>query len=191
MEPSLELLESCRHDNRRAHHELYVMCFPVIYSICSRYYSHKEDRIAALNMIFLKLVKGVNDFLNKHGEIPYEQWLRRVSVNYIIDEFRKQKRYRELISLYEETPAEQLQHENEEEIFDREELMHAIEQLPVMSKTVFNLYTIDGYKHEEIASLLGISSGTSKSHLFRAKKKLREVLTEVKKKANWNKTVIQ
>ena len=82
------------------------------------------------------------------------------------------------------------QHEEEEELYDKEELQHAISQLPPMSRAVFNLYAIDGYKHEEIAQLLGISSGTSKSHLFRAKKKLRELLTEFKKKTNWNKSLI-
>jgi RNA polymerase sigma factor (sigma-70 family) len=189
MNPSPELLEKCRQDNRKAHHELYVMCFPVIYSICSRYYSNKEDRMAMLNLIFVRLITRMNEYLKKK-DIPYEQWMRRVSVNYIIDEFRKQKKYRELITLYEETPSEQLQHEEDDDLYDKEELQHAISQLPPMSRAVFNLYAIDGYKHEEIAQLLGISSGTSKSHLFRAKKKLRELLTEFKKKTNWNKSLI-
>jgi RNA polymerase sigma-70 factor (ECF subfamily) len=68
--------------------------------------------------------------------------------------------------------------------------MKAIENLPAMSRTVFNLYAIDGYKHEEIAGMLGISSGTSKAHLFRARKKLQEMLSELKKKAI-TKTVVQ
>lgn len=190
MKPSHDLLERCRHDDRKAHHELYVMCFPVIYSVCSRYYTNKEDRMATLNMIFVKLVTGTSDYLRRFSEVPYEQWLRRVSINFIIDEFRKQKRYRDLVGLYEETPSEQLQHEKPEEIYDKEELMIAISQLPPMSRTVFNLYAIDGYRHDEIAELLGISSGTSKSHLFKARKKLQEALVNVKKKT-WNKPLVQ
>jgi RNA polymerase sigma factor (sigma-70 family) len=191
MNPSPDLLERCRQDDRKAHHELYVMCFPVMYSVCSRYYVNKDDRMSALNMIFLKLVQGMGSYMKKYAEVPYEQWLRKISVNYIIDEFRKQKRYRELISLYDDTPHDQLQMQEEETmIYDKEELREAINQLPVMSRTVFNLYAIDGYKHEEIATLLGISSGTSKSHVFRARKKLQEVLSEVKK-SSWNKSLLQ
>ena len=192
MQPAVELLEKCRHDDRKAHHDLYVMCFPVIYSICSRYYINKEDRMAALNMIFVRLVQNMSDYLKRHSAVPNEQWLRRVSVNYIIDEFRKQKRYREYISLREEMPEEH--HPGRMEVdmkYDTDEILLAIEKLPPMSKTVFNLYAVDGYKHEEIATLLGISSGTSKAHLFKARKKLQEMLSDVKKKTEWNKPIIQ
>jgi RNA polymerase sigma-70 factor (ECF subfamily) len=162
-----------------------------MYSVCSRYYINKEDRMAALNMIFVRLVQGMNDYLKRHDAIPYEQWLRKVSINYIIDEFRKQKRYRELVSLQEDAPAEQLQYEEPENMFDKEAIMLAIGQLPPMCRTVFNLYAIDGYRHEEIAELLGISSGTSKSHLFKARRKLQEMLSGMNKNATWNKTIVQ
>jgi DNA-directed RNA polymerase specialized sigma24 family protein len=56
---------------------------------------------------------------------------------------------------------------------------------------VFNLYAVDGFKHDEIANMLGISTGTSKAHLFKARKKLQEMLTEVKKSAEWNKPQMQ
>lgn len=192
MQPTIELLGKCRYDDRKAHHELYVMCFPLIYSICSRYYINKEDRMGALNMIFLRLVQNMSDYVKRHSHVPYEQWLRRVSVNYIIDEFRKEKRYRELINLRDEMPEEYSNvHHDVEMKYDTEEILFAIEKLPLMSKTVFNLYAVDGYKHEEIANLLGISSGTSKAHLFKARKKLQEMLADVKKKAAINKPVIQ
>ena len=148
--------------------------------------------MAALNMIFVRLVQNMTDYLKRHGDVPYEQWLRRVSVNYIIDEFRKQKRYREYISLREEMPEDH--HPGRLEVdmkYDADEILFAIEKLPPMSKTVFNLYAVDGYKHEEIATLLGISSGTSKAHLFKARKKLQEMLSDVKKKTEWNKPIIQ
>lgn len=192
MKPAAELLEKCRFNDRKAHHELYAVCFPVIYSICSRYYNNREDRMSALNMIFLRLVQNMNDYVKRHSHVPYEQWLRRVSINFIIDEFRRQKRYRELISLQEVTPDEQQSIQAEADLkYNQEEILLAIEKLPPMSKTVFNLYAVDGYKHEEIASLLGISSGTSKAHLFKARKKLQELLADVQKKTEWNKTVMQ
>lgn len=184
MKPEIHLLEQCRYDNRKAHHELYVMCFPVLYSICSRYHLNKEDRMSALNMIFVKLIKNIGGYLQRYQEIPFEQWMRRVSINYIIDEFRREKRYRDLIQLGEEGMEEhQPAHTELESKYDQEEILNAIGSLPVMSRTVFNLYAMDGYKHEEIAGMLGISSGTSKAHLFRARRKLQELLRDMKKKA--------
>lgn len=169
MRPASELLEQCRRDDRKAHHDLYVMCFPIMYSICSRYYINKEDRMSALNMIFLKLIVNMGAYLKRNQHIPYEQWMRRVSINYIIDEFRKQKRYQDLISLREEMPEDLHPFQNEVDLkYDKEEVQHAIEQLPPMCKTVFNLHTVDGFKHDEIADMLGISTGTSKAHLFKA-----------------------
>ena len=191
MKPTIELLEKCRYNNRKAHHELYVMCFPVLYAVCSRYRQHKEDRMSSLNMIFLKLIQHMDDYLKRSDDVPFEQWLRRVSVNHIIDEFRKEKRYKELISLNEETPDDlHPVHFEMETKYDTEEIQRAIDSLPTMSKTVFNLYAIDGYKHEEIAGMLGISSGTSKAHLFKARKKLQEMLAGMKIKTDWNKAVV-
>lgn len=192
MRPAPELLERCRRDDRKAHHDLYVMCFPIMYSICNRYYINKDDRMSALNMIFFRLIVNMSDYLKKHQHVPYEQWMRRVSVNYIIDEFRKQKRYQDLISLREELPEDLHPLQSEVDIkYDKEEIQQAIEQLPPMCKTVFNLYAVDGFKHDEIANMLGISTGTSKAHLFKARKKLQEMLTEVKNSTEWNKPQMQ
>ncbi len=148
--------------------------------------------MAALNMIFLRLIQTMGDYLKKHSHVPYEQWLRRVTVNYIIDEFRKHKRYREYIRLVDEMPEDARTGYPETDVkYDTDEILLAIEKLPPMSKTVFNLYAVDGYKHEEIAGLLGISSGTSKAHLFKARQKLQEMLSDVNKKTGWNKSMIQ
>lgn len=191
MKPTTDLLERSRNNDRKAHHELYVMCFPVLYSVCSRYHVNKEDRMSSLNMIFVKLIQHMGDYLKRHSEVPFEQWMRRVSINYIIDEFRREKRYRDMINLGD--AAMEGQHHAHSELesrYDKEEIMKAIESLPAMSRTVFNLYAVDGYKHEEIAGMLGISSGTSKAHLFHARKKLQEMLSQLKKK-DLNKTVVQ
>ena len=148
--------------------------------------------MSALNMIFFKLIVNMSDYLKKHQQVPYEQWMRRISVNYIIDEFRKQKRYQDLISLREEMPEDLHPLHNELDLkYDKEEIQNAIEKLPAMCKTVFNLYAVDGFKHDEIADMLGISTGTSKAHLFKARKKLQEMLIDVKKSAELNKPQMQ
>jgi RNA polymerase sigma-70 factor (ECF subfamily) len=177
MQPPRVLLENCRTNDRKAHHELYVMCFPLLYTICTRYHLNEEDRMSSLNLIFLKLIQQMGKYLPRHHEVPFEQWLRKVALHHIIDEFRKQKRYRELIRLDEETPESDHPFEERDALpFDREEIHQAINSLPDGSRTVFNLFVVDGYRHEEIAGMLGISVGTSKAHLFKARKKLQEIL---------------
>ncbi len=184
MKPSEDLLDKCRGDNRKAHYELYKMYFSFIVAICSRYYVNSEDRMAALNMIFVKMIKNIHLYIRKKDNVPFDLWVRKISVNYIIDEFRKNKKYKEIIDLTE-VPIEDHSNYAEDPINDRinkEEINLAISTLPEMNRTVFNLYVIDGYKHEEIAEMLGISSNTSKVHLHQAKNKLREALKDVSKK---------
>lgn len=133
--------------------------------------------MSALNLIFLKLIQQMNSYLKRSHDIPFEQWLRRVAVNHIIDEYRKQKRYREHILLIDETPDDMHPSTFEMEWrYDTEEIRAAIDTLPDMSRTVFNLFAVEGYKHEEIAQMLGISTNTSKAHVFKARKKLQELL---------------
>lgn len=183
MNPSRELLEKCRKDDRKAHYDLYRECFQHIYAICRRYYINKDDCMSALNMIFYKMVKNISSYLTKTKEVPFELWTRRIAINYIIDEFRKNSNYKKLIE-----SAEVSNYENsmliEEELdgsIDKEKLIEAVDQLPEMNRAVFNLHVIDGYKHEEIGKLLGISSSTSKVHLHRAKKALRSLIDEIRK----------
>jgi len=139
--------------------------------------------MAALNMVFYKMVKNISTYIPKAKDVPFELWARRIAINYIIDEFRKNSNYKRLIettevSYYENnlTVEEEIEH-----TIDKEKIIEAVDQLPEVNKAVFNLYVIDGYKHEEIGKLLGISSSTSKVHLHRAKKALRTLIDEIRK----------
>ena len=183
MKPSKELLERCRKDDRKAHYDPYRECFQSLYAICRRYYINKDDCMAALNMVFYKMVKNISTYIPKAKDVPFELWARRIAINYIIDEFRKNSNYKRLIettevSYYENnlTVEEEIEH-----TIDKEKIIEAVDQLPEVNKAVFNLYVIDGYKHEEIGKLLGISSSTSKVHLHRAKKALRTLIDEIRK----------
>lgn len=182
MNPSGKLLADCREDNRKAHYELYQMCFRFILSVCARYYVNHDDRMSALNMIFFRMIKNMNQYLKKEKNVPFELWVRKISVNYIIDEFRKNKKYKENIDLQEFYTDDQMNIGIDQlgVKINSEQITAAVSQLPEMNRAVFNLYVIDGYKHEEIASMLGISENTSKVHLHRAKNKLKEILNEVR-----------
>lgn len=182
MDPKRELLERCRNDDRRAHYDLYRESFQFIYGICRRYYINKDDCMSALNMIFYKMIKNINSFLKKEDVVPFELWSRRIAVNYIIDEFRKNSNYKKIIDLslnegMEARFEEETESRNE---IDEEKIIEAVSKLPEMNKAVFNLYVIDGYKHEEIGKMLGISSSTSKVHLHRARKSLQLLIDEIR-----------
>lgn len=182
--PSRELLELCSTDNRKAHYELYQMSFGFLVSVCRRYYVNTEDMRASLNMIYLKMIRNLPAYLKKERDVPFELWTRRIAINYIIDEFRKNRNYREKIDLKEIYESEEIHPVADPTPYeDRlEEIEDAVNMLPGMSKAVFNLYVVDGYKHEEIAQMLDISANTSKVHLHRARMKLREILTNNGKK---------
>jgi len=194
MKPSPDLLERCREDNRKAHYELYHMCFPFILSICRRYYVNREDMESSLNQVFVKMVKHISSFIRRKEEVPFVLWVCRIAINHIVDEFRRTKRYRESLD-YRELHEVEDHHPVMHPVFDSEqleEIRDAVNQLPEMNRAVFNLFVVDGYRHEEIAKMLDITAGTSKTHLHRAKKKLRELLeNEWKKKAVIHKSVIQ
>ena len=133
--------------------------------------------MSSLNMIFLKIITGLRHYLKREESVPFEAWIRKVAIRAIIDEFRKERKYRETISLGdgmrdEDEPSDQQTWSR----YDEDEILFAIDTLPPMSRTVFNLFAIDGYRHDEISELQGISTGTSKAHLFKARKKLQEIL---------------
>src|SRR3982750_3079617 len=99
MTPSIDLLERCKRDDRKAHYELYHMCFPFLVSVCRRYYVNKEDMQSSLNHIYMKIIRNMGSYLNKSDKVPFELWTRRIAINHVIDEFRKNIKNRENIDL--------------------------------------------------------------------------------------------
>jgi RNA polymerase sigma-70 factor (ECF subfamily) len=175
MNPTPELLKRCCEDDRRAHSELYRLCFGFIFTVCRRYYINRDDIESALNGVFFKMIKGMRGYVEKDRTVPFELWVRRIAINHVTDEFRKNRRYKESIDLSQ--PVEEISESFEHSVaYNNDKIQSAIGQLSPMSRTVFNLYVVEGYKHEEIADMLEISPNTSKVHLHRAKKQLRDLL---------------
>src|ERR1700741_5096799 len=176
--PPIELLERCKHDDRKAHYDLYRMCFGFLVNVCRRYYNNPEDVKAILNLVFLKIIQNMSSYLDKYETVPFELWIRRIAINCMTDEFRKNKSYKQNTEFTEVYESEDV-HPLSDPTLAKEKLeviMNAINQLPEMNRTVFNLHTIDGYKHAEIADMLNISLNTSKAHLHQAKEKLKAML---------------
>lgn len=143
---------------------------------------------SSLNHVYLKIIKNISGYIKKSEAIPFELWIRRIAINHIVDEFRKNKRYRESHDYREFHDTEEIHPVIFSSAFNNEqleEILDAVNQLPEMSRAVFNLFVVDGYKHEEISEMLKISTGTSKTHLHRAKTKLKELLEN-----EWNKKAV-
>lgn len=181
MNISPTLLRACINKNRKAQLQLYRSCFSILMGVCRRYMKHEEDAMALLNLGFLKILNKLDTYKT---HIPFEAWIRRVMINTIIDEYRKNKRYNEKTDKVDfgssYTKFEGMVVYNEaEDMLGVEEIERMVQQLPSAAQRVFNLYVIDGYTHKEIGEMLGISVGTSKWHLSDARKRLRKMIERV------------
>lgn len=141
-------------------------------SITIRYADSRDRAVLILNDAFMKVFDNIRKF-DRHR--PFKPWLRQIIVNTAINHFNANKKYQNWEGL-DENSAEMSSEETIISGLTYDEIIEMVQQLSPAYRTVFNLYVIDGFKHEEIAELLGISVGTSKSNLHKAKKNLRAML---------------
>ena len=172
-----ELLSDAQRGDRRAQYQLYQRCFNVLMSVCMRYRRSEEEAASMVNLGFLKIVQN----LAKYQEpVPFEAWIRRIMINTLIDDFRKNRKVNELMENRDfadtDNDAGLVTFNTADLDFDASDLEAMIRRLPPMSRKVFNLYAIDGYNHKEIGEMLGISNGTSKWHLSFSRSKLKEMI---------------
>ncbi|NMM47955.1 RNA polymerase sigma factor [Flammeovirgaceae bacterium KN852] len=140
-------------------------------SICLRYVNNRDEAIEVLNDSFLKVFQNLDSFDTTK---PFKPWFRRIVVNTAINHIQKYSKYANHQDL-----DEALDIGNKEEIvsgINYQEMLSLVRELPPAYRTVFNLYVIEGYKHADIAEILEISEGTSKSNLFKAKKYLQQAI---------------
>ena len=171
----VDIISKCKSNDRRAQNELFARYAPTMLSICKRYltdHSRAEDAL-------IKGFKKVFDHLkNYSGEGSFEGWIKRIMVNECLMIIRKDKKHQHLISIESKSYGSVAINDR----LEYEDILKLLEGLPQGYRTIFNLYAIEGYKHREIAELLGISINTSKSQLILARKKLRAM---IKKKDNY------
>jgi RNA polymerase sigma factor (sigma-70 family) len=174
-----ELIKRAVKNNREAQHVLYELHAPKMLSVC-RYYI-KDIQFAEEAMLngFFKVFSNLNHY---RGEGSFEGWIRRIMVRESISFLRQQKNL--------EFPVEEVDYKNEytnniKTNIEVEEIQQLIDSLPEGYKVVFVMYAIEGYKHHEIADMLHITEGTSKSQLFKARKMLQEKIQELNKTSNY------
>jgi RNA polymerase sigma factor (sigma-70 family) len=164
-----DLIEGCKRNDRRMQEGLYQRFAPKMYGVCLRYAGNAEEAQDIVQEGFIKVFKKIDSF---RSEGSFEGWVRRIFVNTAIEHFRR-KNYMQPVTEKEETTVEG----NNLSVLDslaEKDIIALIQQLSPGYRTVFNMYVIEGYTHREIAEMLGISEGTSKSQLSRAKSVLQE-----------------
>lgn len=169
-----ELIDACRADDRQAQKQLYERYAPIMFGLCRRYVSRREDAEDVLVEAFFKVFDNLDQF---QGNGSFEGWIRRIVVNEALMFLRKNHA---LKNAYEIQDYFDLADDQNivQELASRD-ILDLLAQLPNGYRTVFNLYVLEGYKHREIADMLDISINTSKSQLILAKKRLRELLLQL------------
>ena len=168
-----DLINGCIEGNRRMQETLYQRFAPKMYGVCLRYAGTAEEAEDILQEGFIKIFKKMGSF---RGEGSFEGWLRRIFVNTSIEHFRR-KRYLQPVSEKEENTIEGKYLSVLDEMAARD-VLALVQQLSPGYRTVFNMYVVEGYTHKEIADMLGISEGTSKSQLSRAKVILQDMVKQ-------------
>lgn len=169
------IIKGCLKGKRKAQHDLYGLCFSYLMSISLRYFKNEIDARSAVNEAFLKIINNISKY---EAGRPFKPWIKRIAINTIIDNHRKSRKA-DIVELNEQLLPDDLHTvdiSEEPKGMNFEQIQDMISLLPPMSQRVINLYALDGYRHQEIAEILGISESTSKWHLFNARKKLKVIL---------------
>lgn len=147
-------------------------------AICDRYTSKQDDSLEILNDGFLKIFREIHHYKPAYADVvsSFKGWLRKIMVYTAIDHFRKNHKHQMVTQL--DDVVYQMASVNEDALdkLSYEEIIRAVQELSPGYRTVFNLFVIEGLSHDEIATQLGISSGTSKSNLFKARLQLQKIL---------------
>ncbi len=164
-----QLIKKCKKKNAAAQEQLYRMYSSKLFSICLKYSNDYPSAEDTLQDAFITIFEKITQYKNKGS---FEGWIKRITINTALQKYRKQK----VFDIINEEQIEEIEVEIDEEDISLDYLLSIIQQLPDRYRLVFNLYVLDGYSHKEIAEMLEISTGTSKSNLARARNILKTKL---------------
>lgn len=166
-----DLIAGCKKKDRKCQKGLYQAFYSYAMRMCIRYAKDKEEALELVNDGFMRVFTHIHRYEDTR---PFKAWLSTIMINTSIDHYRKQIKRIEMEELNARSEME-----DKESILSHieyEDLIKLVQRLSVAYRTVFNLFAIDGYSHEEISTMLSISVGTSKSNLFKAREQLKKML---------------
>jgi RNA polymerase sigma factor (sigma-70 family) len=171
-----ELIEACKKGDRIAQKNLYNIFSKKMYMVCLRYTKSQQEAEDVLQESFIKIFRNLNGY---RGDSRFSYWIKRVVINTALNSQRKKLYMYPMVDIDE---VKNISGSNKAlSDFNLEELLSLIRELPAGCQTVFNLFAIEGYSHREIAEMLEVSEGTSKSQFARARKLLQQKIAEEEK----------
>ena len=168
-----DLINDCKNNNRKAQEQLYRLYSGKLFAVCLKYSRNYAEAQDNLQDGFLIIFQKIGQYSFKGS---FDGWLKRVMINNVLQQYRNQT----FLSLVNEDIAEDCEIELDEDEISLDYLLKIIQELPDRYRLVFNLYVIDGYSHAEIAEMLQINIGTSKSNLARGRMILKEKIEQLK-----------
>lgn len=174
-------IERCAANNRESQKKLYTSFYGYAMAVCDRYAHNQDDAVEILNDGFLKIFKEIYRYKPAYADVvsSFKGWLRKIMVYTAIDHFRKNQKHQFTAELDNGIIQVAAHGEDAIDRISYDEIIRAIQDLTPGYRTVFNLFVIDGFTHDEIATKLGISTGTSKSNLAKARKQLQKILYQL------------
>ena len=171
-------VERCALNNRESQKKLYTSFYGYAMAVCDRYTNNQDDAIEILNDGFLKVFKEIYRYKPAYTDVvsSFKGWLRKIMVYTAIDHFRKNHKHQFTTDLDNGVVQVASHAEDALDRISYEEIIRSIQDLTPGYRTVFNLFIIEGFTHEEISDKLGISIGTSKSNLAKARRQLQKIL---------------
>ena len=168
-----QLIEQCKNNDVKAQSQIYKLFASKLFSVCLKYsrnYAEAEDN---LQDAFVTIFKKISQFKSKGS---FEGWMKRITINTALQRYRS-------VGVFDIVNENQIMDESidiDEDTISMDFLLRIIQELPNRYRLVFNLYALDDYSHKEIAEMLNISTGTSKSNLARARMILKEKIDNYK-----------
>lgn len=172
------IIEGCVRHSRKAQQMLWKQYSGYLLGVCMRYATDRPEAEDMLQEAFLRIYFNLGEY---SGTGSFKGWLRKVTVNTAITYYHKNLRHKHHTDIDDYVSAETGSRGFEEDFYTAEDLYRVLNELSPGYRMVFNLYTIEGYKHQEIAEMLGIDVNTSKSQYSRARAILRKKLEDLAK----------
>jgi RNA polymerase sigma-70 factor (ECF subfamily) len=178
-----QLIAALKRGESRAHKLVYERFSGKMLAVCTRYCTNRDDAEEVMLDGFMRVFEKINQF---REDGSFEGWIRRIMVTESLMFLRKNKQLRQEVAL-DDTLIEP-DYDWADATLNENDLLRLIGQLPEGYRSIFNLYAIEGYSHAEIAELLGISEGTSKSQLSRARTLLQSSLKKLEQQQQYERT---
>ncbi|MFP2997881.1 sigma-70 family RNA polymerase sigma factor [Spongiivirga sp. MCCC 1A20706] len=170
-----QLIKECKKREITAQEQLYRLFSGKLFSVCLKYSRNRTEAEDNLQDSFITIFDKISQYKFKGS---FEGWMRRITVNTVMQKYRSQ----DVFDIVNENAIEDVEVQVDEDGLSMDDLLKIVQELPDRYRMVFNLYVLDGYSHKEIGQMMGISDGTSKSNLARARNILKEKIELLQEK---------